>query len=107
VHPRPRHPQNREPPVAPAFPQISSTARFSPIFHPAESAIFLFKGCENAAEIICGNSSRKSCAKHAEKRWIFCGFALKTMCRTLRISCGEAADKQRRTAGLTVEGLRM
>jgi len=88
-----------------SFPQVSSTACFSPIFSLAESANSLRKGCEIAAEKDCGKSQRKSGAKHVEKPWIFCGFPMKSLCRTLRNSCGEAADKQRRIAGSPVYNL--
>jgi hypothetical protein len=74
------------------FRNSSSPAAFSPFFFSAESANSFGKVIVKAAEKVCCKLVWKSCAKHVEKRLIFCGFAVESLCKNLRITCGETVE---------------
>jgi hypothetical protein len=70
------------------FPQRIELRPIYAIFLSGRVCYFLRNRIVKAAEKPLRNVARKSCAKHVEIALIFCGFALETLCKTLRITCG-------------------
>jgi hypothetical protein len=58
---------------------------------------FLRKLTLKPAEKEIAKSTWKRCAKRVENALIFCGLPLASLCKTLRITCGDRVESQRRT----------